>query len=98
MKIEDVTSTTRTERIAAHTHIQGLVSKHLKVTALPLHVFFQGLKEEDGTALDNAKGLVGQNLAREAAGIMVDLIKFKKMAGRGIQPAIVNFLQLPPTT
>lgn len=67
MKIEDVTSTTRTERIAAHTHIQGL-----------------GLKEEDGTALDQAKGLVGQNLAREGAGIMVELIKSKKMAGRAV--------------
>lgn len=67
MKIEDVTSTTRTERIAAHTHIQGL-----------------GLKEEDGTALDQAKGLVGQNLAREGAGIMVELIRSKKMAGRAV--------------
>lgn len=42
----------------------------------------QGLNE-DGTAIEIAKGLVGQQQAREAAGIMVDLIKCKKMAGRG---------------
>uniref|UniRef100_A0A7S1NGE3 RuvB-like helicase n=1 Tax=Eutreptiella gymnastica TaxID=73025 RepID=A0A7S1NGE3_9EUGL len=67
MKIEDVTSTTRTERVAAHTHVQGL-----------------GLNEDDGTAVEQAKGLVGQVLAREGAGIMVELIKSKKMAGRAV--------------
>jgi|UniRef100_A0A7S4GL92 RuvB-like protein 1 (pontin 52) len=66
MKIEDVTSTTRTERVAAHTHIQGL-----------------GLYD-DGLAIENAKGLVGQKLAREGAGIMVELIRSKKMAGRAV--------------
>ena len=66
MKIEEVRSTTKTQRIAAHSHIKGL-----------------GL-DESGTAAPVASGLVGQELAREAAGVVVDLIKSKKMAGRAI--------------
>ena len=66
MKIEEVKSTTKTQRVAAHSHIKGL-----------------GL-DENGTALQVAAGLVGQELAREAAGIVVDLIKSKKMAGRAV--------------
>merc|ERR1712060_855166 len=42
-----------------------------------------GLRE-DGTAHVVAGGLVGQEKAREAAGIVVDLIKSKKMAGRAL--------------
>lgn len=66
MKIEEVKSTTKTQRIAAHTHVKGL-----------------GLAE-DGKALPTGSGLVGQEDAREACGIVVELIKSKKMAGRGI--------------
>ena len=66
MKIEDVESTTRTQRVAIHTHIKGL-----------------GLRE-DGTAEPIASGLVGQYSAREAAGIIVDLIRTKKMAGKAL--------------
>lgn len=66
MKIEEVKSTTKTQRIAAHSHIKGL-----------------GL-DEKGTALPVGAGLVGQELAREAAGVIVDLIKSKKMAGRAV--------------
>ena len=47
------------------------------------HVKGLGLKE-DGTALPLAAGLVGQAKAREAAGIAVDLIKGRKMAGKAI--------------
>ena len=39
---------------------------------------------EDGTAEPIAAGLVGQGPAREAAGIIVDLIKSKKMAGKAL--------------
>lgn len=39
---------------------------------------------EDGTAIDVASGMVGQEIAREAAGIVVELIKQKKMAGRAL--------------
>ena len=66
MKIEEVESTTKTQRIASHSHIKGL-----------------GLRE-DGSAEVIAGGLVGQERAREAAGIVVDLIKSKKMAGRAL--------------
>ncbi|VDP41821.1 unnamed protein product [Schistosoma mattheei] len=58
MKIEEVRSTSKTQRIAAHTHIKGL-----------------GL-DETGTALSNACGL--------AAGIVVEMIRSKKMAGRAV--------------
>ncbi len=66
MKIEEVKSTTKTQRVAAHSHIKGL-----------------GL-DERGAALPSAAGLVGQELAREAIGVVVDLIKSKKMAGRAV--------------
>eukprot|EP00741_Cyanophora_paradoxa_P004836 tig00000836_g4692.t1 len=66
MKIEEVKSTTKTQRIATHSHVKGL-----------------GLKD-DGTAEVIAAGMVGQVKAREAAGIVVELIKAKKMAGKAL--------------
>lgn len=66
MKIEEVKSTTKTQRIASHSHIKGL-----------------GL-DENGFAHQMASGLVGQETAREASGVVVELIKSKKMAGRAI--------------
>ncbi|XP_055301090.1 ruvB-like helicase 1 [Sitodiplosis mosellana] len=66
MKIEEVKSTVRTQRIAAHSHIKGL-----------------GL-DENGEPIEVAAGLVGQKTAREAAGIVLDLIKSKRMAGRAL--------------
>ncbi|XP_033118840.1 ruvB-like 1 isoform X1 [Anneissia japonica] len=66
MKIEEVKSTTKTQRIASHSHVKGL-----------------GL-DENGIAIPTAAGLVGQEMAREAAGIVVELIKSKKMAGRAV--------------
>ncbi|GMF37561.1 unnamed protein product [Phytophthora fragariaefolia] len=66
MKIEEVQSTAKSQRIAVHTHVKGL-----------------GL-EADGSALPIGAGLVGQEKAREAAGIVVELIKSKKMAGRAL--------------
>lgn len=66
MKIEEVKSTTKTQRIASHSHVKGL-----------------GL-DEAGNAKQAACGLVGQEAAREACGIIVELIRSKKMAGRAI--------------
>lgn len=66
MKIEEVKSTTKTQRIAAHSHVKGL-----------------GLNE-NGVAQPIGAGLVGQEPAREAAGVVVELIKTKKMAGRAV--------------
>lgn len=47
------------------------------------HIKGLGLKE-DGYAEPIANGFVGQEIAREAAGVVVDLIKSKKMAGRAL--------------
>ncbi|CAD2214854.1 RuvB-like protein 1 (pontin 52) [Angomonas deanei] len=66
IKIEEVVSTTKKERVAAHSHVRGL-----------------GLNV-DGSAKDNADGFVGQKKARQAAGIVVELIRAKKMAGRAL--------------
>jgi len=66
MKIEEVQSTTRKQRISQHTHIKGL-----------------GL-DLSGVAIPVQAGLVGQEKAREACGIIVDLIQSKKMAGRAL--------------
>lgn len=66
MKIEEVESTTKTQRIASHSHIKGL-----------------GLSPE-GLPIDLVSGLVGQENAREAAGVILELIRLKKMAGRAL--------------
>merc|ERR1712137_501233 len=66
MKIEEVRSTVKTQRISAHSHVKGL-----------------GL-DDSGVAVNIAAGLVGQVQAREAAGLVVDLIRSKKMAGRAM--------------
>ena len=66
MKIEEVKSTTRAQRIASHSHIKGL-----------------GL-DEVGNAIPVSHGMCGQEKAREAAGIVVDMIKNKKMAGKAL--------------
>ena len=66
MKIEEVKSTTKTQRIASHSHIKGL-----------------GL-DEQGTAIAVQAGMCGQEKAREASGIVVDMIKNKKMAGKAL--------------
>lgn len=66
LNIQEVKSTTKTQRVASHSHIKGL-----------------GLKN-DGKAEDISMGLVGQNEAREASGIIVELVKSKKMAGKAL--------------
>jgi len=66
MRIEEVASTAKTARVAAHTHIKGL-----------------GLAD-DGSALPAAAGFVGAGPAREACGLVVDMIRAKKMAGRAL--------------
>ncbi|KAL6579917.1 Ras and Rab interactor 1 [Orobanche minor] len=66
MKIEEVQSTTKKQRIATHTHIKGL-----------------GL-EPNGKALPLAAGFVGQTSGREGSGLVVDMIRQKKMAGHAV--------------
>ncbi|KAF3321342.1 ruvB-like protein 1 [Carex littledalei] len=74
MRIEEIQSTTKKQRIATHTHIKGL-----------------GL-DVNGTAIPMAAGFVGQVAAREASGLVVDMIRQKKMAGRAL------LLAGPPST
>ncbi|CAI7591296.1 hypothetical protein PCG10_002199 [Penicillium crustosum] len=52
-------------------------------TAAHTHIRGLGLRS-DGTPEINADGFVGQGAAREACGVVVDLIKSKKMAGRAV--------------
>ncbi|KTW30604.1 RuvB-like helicase 1 [Pneumocystis carinii B80] len=47
------------------------------------HIRNLGLKE-DGSAEQVSSGWVGQQQARQACGLVVDLIKSRKMAGRGV--------------
>eukprot|EP00527_Entomoneis_sp_CCMP2396_P000714 CAMPEP_0198154838 /NCGR_PEP_ID=MMETSP1443-20131203/68819_1 /TAXON_ID=186043 /ORGANISM="Entomoneis sp., Strain CCMP2396" /LENGTH=475 /DNA_ID=CAMNT_0043821553 /DNA_START=40 /DNA_END=1467 /DNA_ORIENTATION=+ len=66
-----IRSSDNSDRVAAHTHITGL-----------------GLNT-DGTCVSTSEssascGLVGQTAAREAAGIVVDLIQASNMAGRAL--------------
>ena len=62
MRIEEVASTTKTQRVATHTHIKGL-----------------GL-QDNGNSLPMGAGFVGQEQAREACGICVDMIRQKVIA------------------
>ncbi|MEM0320611.1 MAG: RuvB-like domain-containing protein, partial [Candidatus Nezhaarchaeales archaeon] len=48
------------------------------------HSHIKGLGVRNGKALPVADGMVGQVEAREAAAIVVDMVKRGKMAGRGI--------------
>ncbi|KAJ5779310.1 hypothetical protein N7457_007030 [Penicillium paradoxum] len=52
-------------------------------TAAHTHIRGLGLRS-DGTPEISADGFVGQAAAREACGVVVDLIKAKKMAGRAV--------------
>uniref|UniRef100_A0A0N5AHT9 RuvB-like helicase n=1 Tax=Syphacia muris TaxID=451379 RepID=A0A0N5AHT9_9BILA len=67
IKIDEVKSTARKQRVAAHSHVKGL-----------------GLDPETFIPKDSAGGFIGQKDAREAAGVIVDLVKAKKMSGRAI--------------
>jgi len=48
------------------------------------HVKGLGLDDETGAASAVGAGLVGQEMAREACGVVVDLIRSRKMAGRAL--------------
>jgi RuvB-like protein 1 (pontin 52) len=52
-------------------------------TAAHSHIKGLGLRP-DGFADNNAQGFVGQTAGREACGLVVDLIKAKKMAGKAV--------------
>jgi RuvB-like protein 1 (pontin 52) len=56
-----------------------------KSKRINVHTHIKGLGlDENGIAQNIGQGLVGQKDAREAAGIVVDMIKGGKMAGRAV--------------
>eukprot|EP01006_Ploeotia_vitrea_P038075 TRINITY_DN66208_c10_g1_i1.p1 TRINITY_DN66208_c10_g1~~TRINITY_DN66208_c10_g1_i1.p1 ORF type:complete len:455 (-),score=-4.36 TRINITY_DN66208_c10_g1_i1:136-1500(-) len=61
------------------------VQSTTKATRVAVHTHIKGLGlDEEGKAITVASGLVGQERAREACGLVVELIKAKKMAGRAL--------------
>jgi RuvB-like protein 1 (pontin 52) len=57
----------------------------IKTKRIAAHTHIQGLGlDEFGDAFSISQGLVGQVQAREAMGLVVDMIKSQKMSGRGI--------------
>ncbi len=69
------------------------IESQAKQARIASHTHIRGLGlAEDGTALKVGAGLVGQVGAREAAGVVVDLIRGKKMAGKAL------LLAGPPAT
>jgi RuvB-like protein 1 (pontin 52) len=65
---QNISLTQVTERVSAHTHVRGL-----------------GLNDQ-GLEVDPSKncGLVGQVAARQACGLLVDLVAAQKLAGRAL--------------
>ena len=56
-----------------------------KTTRVSAHTHVKGLGlDEAGFATPIGAGLVGQEKAREACGVVVDLIQSRKMAGRAL--------------
>merc|ERR1711934_748305 len=56
-----------------------------KAQRVAVHTHVKGLGlDEEGNALQCAAGLCGQEKAREAAGVVGEMIKSKKMAGRAL--------------
>ncbi len=61
------------------------VESNTKKQRISSHSHIKGLGlNEDGSAMEMGSGLVGQENAREGAGIIVELIRQKKMAGRAL--------------
>ena len=61
------------------------VQSTTKASRVAVHTHVKGLGlDESGRALPVAAGLVGQERAREAAGLVVELIRARKMAGRAL--------------
>lgn len=61
------------------------VQSTTKAARVAVHTHVKGLGlDESGKAFATGAGLVGQEKAREASGLVVDLIKAKKMAGRAL--------------
>lgn len=86
MKIEEVKSTTKTQRIAAHTHVKGLGLNENGI-ALPIGAGLVGQEAaREVRFIIDFKDLrvIEMWIEFKASGVIVELIKAKKMAGRAV--------------
>ncbi|ORY81495.1 AAA family ATPase Rvb1 [Protomyces lactucae-debilis] len=60
------------------------VRGNARASRVALHSHIRGLGLNEEGIAENAAGFVGQKAAREACGLVVDLVKSKRMAGRGL--------------
>mmetsp|Transcript_66 Transcript_66/g.167 ORF Transcript_66/g.167 Transcript_66/m.167 type:complete len:509 (-) Transcript_66:99-1625(-) len=87
VKVETIPSTANTStasssgsRISAHTHISGLGLDENGDAIVPMTEEGQG----NGSTSVNTSGLVGQVAAREALGVVSDLVHSQRLAGRAL--------------
>ena len=83
VKIETVSSSANSSaasssRISAHTHISGLGLDENGDAIVPM------VEDGQGSGNVNTSGLVGQVAAREALGIVSDLVHSQRLAGRAL--------------
>ena len=65
--------------------ISSTSSSSSREARIATHSHIKGLGlDEHGMALPSARGFVGQRSAREACGLILDLIRQKKFAGRAL--------------
>eukprot|EP00808_Paulinella_micropora_P010303 g60333.t1 len=70
---------------ASGVKIEQKLAEGQQLNRISAHTHIKGLGvKEDGTALPAGGGLIGQIKAREAASLVVHLIKTKKMAGKAL--------------
>jgi len=72
--------------VARQASMEGAVAQtSTRKQRIATHTHIKGLGlDEEGKATASGAGWVGQELAREACGLVVDMIKQKKMAGRAL--------------
>uniref|UniRef100_A0A6V7QYU9 RuvB-like helicase n=1 Tax=Ananas comosus var. bracteatus TaxID=296719 RepID=A0A6V7QYU9_ANACO len=93
MRIEEVQSTSKKQRIATTPTSKASASTYAPypISSPSPYLTFEPSRV-NGNAIPMAAGFVGQVAAREAAGLVVDMIRQKKMAGRAL------LLAGPPST
>jgi DNA helicase TIP49 (TBP-interacting protein) len=75
------TSAASSSRISAHTHISGLGLDESGDAIVPM---VEDGQQGIGSVNVNTSGLVGQVAAREALGIVSDLVHSQRLAGRAL--------------
>jgi RuvB-like protein 1 (pontin 52) len=90
-KVNTTSNTSASDRISAHTHIRGLglndqggIDEDLEGNDTVDTITADGTTVPASTAATSSCGLVGQVSARQACGVVVDLIAAKKLAGRAV--------------